>query len=195
MNNNRNWTVLLIGGSSGTGKSSIAYELAKYYGVNVMEVDDIHLSIETVTTKDAYPAIHYWDNGPDWKAIGVEGNVNWLINVGKEMLPVLKALVNRHLEDNLPIIIEGDFIHPELALAFDNPEVKLIYISEPDINQIIQNYLSREGGEPQQYRAEISIAYGKWIADACKQHNIKIIDARPWDTALSRIISVIEKLE
>lgn len=191
MSNERNWTVLIIGGASGTGKSSIAYKIAKYYGVNVMEADDIHLAVEVVTTKDTYPAIHYWDKGPDWKAIGVEANVNWLISVSKEMLPVLKALVNRHLEDKVPLILEGDFIHPELAAAFDDSEVKIIYINEADKEQIIQNYLSREGGEPQQYRAEISIAYGKWLADSCKQNNIKIIEARPWDTALARAFKEI----
>ena len=52
MNIDRNWTVLFIGGSSGTGKSSIAYEIARFYGVNVLEVDDVLLSVETVTTDD-----------------------------------------------------------------------------------------------------------------------------------------------
>ncbi|MBU3145193.1 hypothetical protein [Clostridium sp. CF012] len=38
MNRDRNWTVLFIGGASGMGKSSVAYELAHFYNVNVMEV-------------------------------------------------------------------------------------------------------------------------------------------------------------
>ena len=42
MNKDRNWTVLFIGGASGVGKSSIAYEIARFYGVNVLEADDIH---------------------------------------------------------------------------------------------------------------------------------------------------------
>lgn len=188
MNTDRNWMVLFIGGSSGTGKSSIAYETARFYGVNVLEADDVHLCVETVTTKESFPAIHYWNTDVNWKNIGVDGNVNWLIDVSKEMIPVLKALVNRHLEDKLPVIIEGDFIYPEFTISFDNPEVKSIFINEPDINQIIRNYFTREGGGLQHYRAEISIAYGKWIADTCKQNNIKIIEARPWDTALTRII-------
>lgn len=188
MNIDRNWTVLFIGGSSGTGKSSIAYEIARFYGVNVLEVDDVYLSVETVTTKENFPALHYWGTGVDWKSIGVDSNVNWLIDVSKEMIPVLKAIVNRHLEDKLPIIIEGDFIYPEFTISFDNPEVKSIFIYEPDINQIMQNYLSREGGDLQQYRTEISIAYGKWLADTCKQNNIRVIEVRPWDTALTRAI-------
>ena len=188
MSNNRNWTVLFIGGPSGTGKSSIAYEIARFYGVNVLEVDDIHLSIETVTTKESFPAIHYWNTGVDWKDIGVDGNVNWLIDVSKEMIPVLKELVNRHIEDKLPIIIEGDFIYPEFTMSFENPEVKSIFVNESDINQILQNYLSREGGDLQNYRAEISVAYGKWITDTCNQNGIRLMESRPWDTALTRAI-------
>lgn len=87
--NNRNWTVLFIGGPSGTGKSSIVYEIARFYGVSVLEVDDVHISVETVTTKESFPAIHYWSTGVDWKDVGVDGNVNWLIDVSKEMMPVL----------------------------------------------------------------------------------------------------------
>lgn len=188
MNNDRNWTVLFIGGASGTGKSSIAYEIAQFYGVNVLEVDDIHLSVEAVTTKESFPAIHYWNTGVNWEEIGVTGNVNWLIDVSKEMIPVLKELVNRHIEEKLPIIIEGDFIYPEFANSFENPEVKSIFVNESDINQILQNYISREGGDLQHYRAEISIAYGKWIADTCNQNGIRLIEARPWDTVLTRAI-------
>lgn len=189
MNNDRNWTVLFIGGASGTGKSSIAYEIGRFYGVNVLEVDDIHLSVEKVTTKESFPAIHYWDTGINWKNVGVDGNVNWLIDVSKEMIPVLKELVNRHIKDKLPIIIEGDFIYPEFTNSFGTPEVKSIFVNETDINQILQNYLSREGGDIQHYRAEISIAYGKWITDTCNQNGIRVIESRPWDTVLTRALN------
>ncbi|GIP44408.1 hypothetical protein J45TS6_28670 [Paenibacillus sp. J45TS6] len=57
MNKDRNWTVLFIGGASGSGKSSIAYEIARFYGVNVLEVDDVHLSVKTVTTKEHFPVV------------------------------------------------------------------------------------------------------------------------------------------
>ena len=188
MNNDRNWTVLFIGGASGMGKSSIAYEIARFYGVNVLEVDDVHLSVETVTTKESFPAIHYWNTGVNWKDIGVEDNVKWLIDVSKEMIPVLKALVDRHIEDDVPIIIEGDFIYPEFTQSFQNPKVKSIFVNETDINQIVENYLSREGGDLQHYRAEISIAYGKWIEDTCKQNGISVVESRPWNTALIRAL-------
>lgn len=191
MNNDRNWTVLFIGGASGIGKSSIAYKIARYYGVNVLEVDDVHLSVKTVTTKEHFPVIHYSDSDIDGKYFGVDGTVNWLIDVSKEMVPVLKELANRHIEDKLPIIIEGDFIYPELTLSFDNPQVKSIFVHESDKNQIVQNYLAREGGKLQHDRAEVSIYYGDWIADTCKRNGIELIESRPWNTALKRAIKCL----
>lgn len=187
----RNWTVLFIGGASGTGKSSLAYEIARAYGVNVLEVDDIHLSVKMVTAKEKFPAIHYWDSGVNWKDVGIEGNLNWLIDVSKEMAPILNELANRHIEDDLPIIIEGDFIFPEFTASFDNPKIKSIFVQEPDKNQILQNYAAREGGDLQHYRADISASYGNWIAATCKQNRISLIEAKPWDTVLSRAIECL----
>ncbi len=170
------------------GKSSAAYELARFYKVNVMEADDICQAIKAMTTKELLPAIHYWSSGIDWMDIGVSGNVKWLIDVSKEMIPGIKAIVNNHIEADVPVIIEGDFVHPELTVSFENPKVKSIYINEPDKDQILQNYLAREGGELQHFRADISIEYGAWLVDTCEKLGIKVVESRPWNTVVNRII-------
>ena len=191
MNRDRNWTVLFIGGASGMGKSSVAYELARFYKVNVVEADDICQAVEAMTTKALLPAIHYWSSGINWMDIGVSGNVKWLIDVSKELIPAIKAIVDNHIESGVPVIIEGDFIHPEFTVSFDNPKVKSVYINEPDKNQILQNYLAREGGELQHFRADISIEYGAWLVNTCEKLGIKVIESRPWNTGVDRIIESI----
>lgn len=191
MNRDRNWTVLFIGGASGTGKSRAAYELARFYNVNVIEVDDICQGIKAMTTKEILPAIHYWSTGINWMDIGVRGNVKWLIDVSKEMIPGLKAIVNNHIESDIPVIIEGDFIHPEFAVSFENPKVKSIYVYEPDKNQILQNYFAREGGELQHFRGDISAEYGDWLVDTGAKLGINVIESRPWNTLVDRIIESI----
>ena len=185
---NRNWTVLLIGGASGTGKSSFAYELARFYEVNVLEADDIVQALKAMTTRELLPSIHYWSTGMNWIDIGVAGNVNWLIDVSKEMIPGLRAVVNRHIEDKVPVIIEGDFIHPEFAVFFKNPEVRSLFVQESDKEQILNNYLAREGGDLQYFRADVSAAYGSWLSNTCNKLGIKMIESRPWDTSLNRAI-------
>lgn len=188
MKKTRNWTVLLIGGASGMGKSSVAYELAHFYNVNVIEVDDICQAVKAMTTRETLPSIHYWSTGINWKDIGVRGNVNWLIDVSKEMIPGIKAIVENHIEADIPVIIEGDFIHPDIMAFFKDHRVKKVYIYEPDREQILQNYLVRESGDLQDYRADISVEYGKRLVESCGKLGIKVIESRPWETVVARVI-------
>jgi len=195
MNNlskNRNWTVLLVGGASGTGKSCFAKAIARHYAISVLEIDDIGQSLKAMTTKDTLPALHYFSTGVDWRDIGVSENVNWLIRVSKEMIPALTAIIKRHIEDDVPIIMEGDFLYPDLAASFSGSEVKSLFIIERDKNQILQNLINREGGSPQHYRADISIAYGKWLSEECKKRGLNVIESRPWNNALSRSLEYLE---
>lgn len=187
----RNWTVLLIGGASGMGKSKVAYALARFYNVNVIEVDDICQAVEAMSTKEILPAIHYWSTGVNWLDIGVKGNVKWLTDVSKELIPGLTAIVNNHIEANIPVIIEGDFIHPDLMKSFISPKVQSLFIYESDKNQVLKNYQAREGGELQHFRADISAQYGKWLVDISRETGIKVIESRPWCTVRDRIIEIL----
>lgn len=191
MESSRDWTVLFIGGASGSGKSSAAHELGRLYGVNVMRAGDVFRAVRAMTSKEAYPAIHYWSNGINWMDIGVNGNVQWLFDVSKELVFGLKAIVESHLGDDMPIIIEGDFLNPQFTASFENTKVKSIFIHEPDKNQLLNNYLAREGGEPQDFRADISVEYGKQLSEVCINLGIKVIEARPWNTIVLRILEHI----
>jgi len=188
----RNWDVLLIGGPSGCGKTTIAYELARFYQVNVVKVDDIGQALKAMTTVETLPVLHYWDTGVNWREVGVTACVEWLINVSKEISPAIKAIVEKvHIADSEPCIIEGDFIHPELCAGFDNVRVKSIFVRETDVDQISQNYLKREG-RLQPYRAEGSRDHGNWLADTCAKYGIPVVEARPWDDLMERIIDCIQ---
>lgn len=189
MHRDRNWTVLFVGGASGTGKSSAAYALGRYYGVNVLEVDDVYQAIKAVTSAEAMPAVHQWSAGANWMDVGIQGNVDWLRRVSREIAPGLRSIVEGHIETQVPVIIEGDFLDPALIRSFDPAQVQGLVIHEPDRDQLLQNYLRREGGEPQHYRADISVAYGNWLADTCEELGIAVFAARPWNTLLERIAS------
>src|SRR3954468_7813209 len=56
----RKWQVLLLGGASGVGKTSVSYRLAQHLGVGLTEVDDFHLILEKMTTPVQMPLLHFW---------------------------------------------------------------------------------------------------------------------------------------
>ena len=61
----RDWTILLVGGASGVGKSSVSYRLAHHYGVSITEVDDFQVILEGMTTPDQYPVLHFFRTRPN----------------------------------------------------------------------------------------------------------------------------------
>lgn len=187
MNQERNWTVLCLGGASGMGKTCVAQALARTYGVNMMEVDDIHQAVKAISNKALLPMVHYWETGMNWMEVGVAGNVKWLTEVSLELIPAIRSVVDNHLDGNVPLILEGDFLHPALLASFQDPWVRTLIVHEPDEEQIVHNYLAREGGERQAFRASVSSAYGAWLSEEGNRLGIPVVEARPWETAVDRI--------
>jgi len=187
----RNWDILIIGGASGSGKTSISRRLARYYEIDLVRVDDFQTLLEAITTPETLPEIHYWNTNPNWRDEGVDAAIGRLIDVGRVLTSGLKEVINDHLSENIPMILEGDFILPELPASFGNPRIKSIFIHEPSKEQILQNYLEREG-EVQQFRADVSHLYGNWLAESCAKYGVKVVESRPWDNLMARIFQCIE---
>ena len=54
------WTVLLLGGASGVGKSMLSHRLGRRLGVNLTEIDDFQIVLETATAPEQLPLVHFW---------------------------------------------------------------------------------------------------------------------------------------
>jgi len=187
----RSWDILIIGGASGSGKTSISRPLSRIYGVDLVRVDDFQTFLEATITPEMIPTLHYWKIEPNWRDMSVEWVVERLKSVSRAWIPGLTAVINDRLEENIPMILEGDFIHPELISSFSNPRIKTIFVHEPSREQILQNYHIREG-KHQPHRADISHAYGNWLAEDCARRGIAVIEPRPWDSVVDRVIEILE---
>jgi len=56
-NRSHNWKVLLIGGSSGVGKTVAARELANYLSLSLLLLDDVRLALQQATSSETNPAL------------------------------------------------------------------------------------------------------------------------------------------
>ena len=187
---NRDWDVLIIAGASGCGKTSVARLLARFYGVDIVAVDDFQVLLNAMTTPQTLAPLHYWDTHPNWANEAIEATVGQLIDVGKALMPGLAAVINNHLQEKTPMILEGDFILPQLCATFKNSPVKSLCIYEGEKQQIIENYRRREGSV-QEHRATVSCAYGKWLKSQCEQYHLPVIASRPWESVLQRSIAAL----
>ncbi len=194
----RNWQVLLLGGASGVGKTSVSYRLAQHFGVGLTEVDDFQVILEKLTTPEQMPLLHFWRTHREeflrWTG---QERLAHFIRVCKEVFgPALEAVIANHLETSTPVVLEGDFILPALAALAKYEEieplgqVKALFIYEDDETQIARNFGRREGRE-QNERARSSWLFSEWLRQDCARLNLQAIPARPWDKVFERALTAI----
>jgi 2-phosphoglycerate kinase len=192
----RDWQILLIGGASGVGKTKLSYQLARHYGVNLIEQDDFQTFFEKVITPEQQPLLHFWrTNWDEFLSWSDEQHLEHFIRVSREVFqPGFEAVIANRLEAKSLAILEGDFILPDLAAKTRFAEeanegrVKALFLYEEDETQIAANYLAREG-EEQPLRAHWSWLANQWLRSECERLGVPAIPARPWETVLERAIS------
>jgi 2-phosphoglycerate kinase len=198
-NENRSWQVLLLGGASGVGKTSVSYRLARHFGVGLTEVDDFQVILEKLTTPEQLPLLHFWRTHPaEFNQLTEQARLDHFMRVCREVFgPALEAVIANHLETSTPVVLEGDFILPALAALpryeeiAANGRVKALFIYEEDEGRIVRNFGRREGSE-QQGRARSSWLFSEWLRQECARLNVPAIPARPWDTVFERALAAIQ---
>lgn len=198
MNNgipHRPWEVLLLGGPSGTGKTSVSYRLAQHFRIGITEVDDFQVILERMTTPEEQPVLHYWRTHPDATQMSPEEIVKLTIAVGQIMTPALEAVIANHIESQAPIVLEGDFILPVVATLFPRSQVRTIFLYEESEEQLRQNFLQREPDYGlQEKRARVSWLYGQWLKQEAERAGALALPARPWDDVFERILAALREL-
>ena len=195
------WRVLLLGGASGVGKSQVSYRLARHYGVSVVAVDDFQTVLEHMTTPAEQPVLHYWRTHHDeWRALDDDGKLAYTLRYAGVMAQALEHVIANHLESAAPVVLEGDFILPELALRSTHGDeaadgrVRAIFLYEEDEAQIARNYAAREGRD-QSGRARLSWRYSEWLRGEAQRLGLPAVAARPWETVLERSIAAVDGAE
>lgn len=194
----RTWQVLLLGGPSGTGKTAVSYRLAKHYGVGITEIDDFHVLLVRMTTPEQQPALHFWKTNPASEQLSAAEIMTHLLEDGRAMTPGLDAVIGNHLETQIPVVLEGDFIHPALAAQTsfsgqrNDLRVRAVFLHEPDEQQLVNNFLLREPERgPQTKRAQVSWLHGQWLKQEAERLGLPVVAARPWGTVLERTIAAV----
>ncbi|GAA0210836.1 hypothetical protein GCM10010492_05750 [Saccharothrix mutabilis subsp. mutabilis] len=184
------WRVLLIGGASGSGKSALSYPTARARGAALVEVDDLVVATQAVTTPAAQPALHYWRTNSD-AGLTADEVVEAQVALARALEPALAAVIENHLDTDLPLVLEGDYLLPEFCAKW-GPEVRSVLVHEPEAGQLERNYLIREPSSgTQRKRAHDSAQYAAWLAAEAGRHGVPLLTARPWSTALDRLADAL----
>jgi len=203
---NPSWRILLIGGVSGVGKSFLAQHISRHSGISVMQVDDIRLALQSVTTLDQQPGLHFFVNSDLIAKEGIwslnpEQLCEGLITVGQIVSKALLRVIGHHVATDSPLIIEGDGILPSIVERIDfgiREKVSTVFLVEPDERMILNNMIERGRGfeeanvSEQQTQAKMNWLFGQHIQREAGRLQLPILPPRPYSTLNERALRLLK---
>lgn len=206
------WNVLLVSGCSGVGKSRVARRIARRHGASVLQVDDIRLALQRVTTPAEQPALHYFLGDFAIARQSVDEMLRGYVGVAEALAPALEIILAHHLSAPRPdrLVIEGDGILPRLAALKSIPggapngsdlltadRLRGVVVYEPEPWAILANMRARGRGidvappKEQEAWARASWRYGLWLRDEALRAGVPALPARPYATLVARVLAAV----
>ena len=197
--------IILIGGASGVGTSTIAFELASRLGIpSVMGTDSIREVMRRSISKDLVPVL-YESSYTAWKSLRIPTDDfkcdKHILGFERHIEPVLigiESLIDRSLTEGLSIIIEGTHIVPGF--------MKEKYASMPNIITIILT-LSSEKMHKKRFSARAKVSarpmerylknfkiirkINNYIVEMAKENDIPVIENVSISQSVEKCLEII----
>lgn len=197
------WTVLLIGGPSGVGKSTVAERMGLRFGLPWLQVDDLRLALQRsrVSLPQGTAALYFFEETADVWRLPPERLRDGLITVGEVMSPAIEVVVENHVDQHLPVVLEGDgilpaiFARPSVQVRVERGRVRAVFVVEPDEAVMLGNMRARgrgiDGRTEDELRTEARAKwlYGQWLAAEARHCGLPVLESRPWTTLVERIVA------
>ncbi len=198
--------IVLIGGTTGVGKSTIATEVAHRLGITrISSTDSIREVMRGIFTKDLMPAI-YESAFNAWRGlrVPVPHGANPVIVGFREQTAVVttgvKALIDRAVLEGMSMVIEGVHLVPGYldASAFKNARVVQIVLGVEDEKSHLSHFYIRdvqtEGSRPlERYRSNFESirVLGRYIEDLAREHDIPVLYSYQLDRTVADVLEYV----
>lgn len=198
--------IILIGGTTGVGKSTIATEVAHRLGITrIVSTDSIREVMRGIFSKDLMPAI-YESSFNAWRGlrIPVPAGANPVIVGFREQTAVvttgIKSLIERAVLEGVSMIVEGIHLVPGYLdhSEFHNASVVQLIVTVDDEDAHRSHFYIREvqtdGGRPlEKYRANFENIrlLGHYIEDLAKEHGTPLVHSLQLDKTVAETLELI----
>ncbi len=181
--------VILVGGTTGVGKSTLATMLAARLGITrVIATDVIRQVLRAFFTREAMPTVHH----SAFEAGGIDGYADQAEHVGTG----IAAIVERAVNEAKPVVVEGVHVLPgALAAELCGRCVlveALVVVADEELHR--GHFSHRPGSRPaQRYLAgfEDIRALQAHLMAMANERDVAVIDNESVDAALGSLMELV----
>ncbi len=192
-------TIILLGGTSGIGKSSVALELAHILGIQqVIGTDTIREIMKNVIAPNLIPALHY-SSYEAWRSIPYKVKENRVVVGFREQALAVSAGVNaaieRSLNEGISLILEGVHLVPELITPHPNVTMAVMHVANSDVHK--SRFVSRAEATHYQRDAQhyidsmVAIAdIQAYLVESARSVDVPVIENEEFGATVSSILDL-----
>lgn len=197
--------IVLIGGTTGVGKSTVATEIAHRLGITrIVSTDSIREVMRGIFAEDLMPAI-YESSFNAWRGlrVPVPHGVSPVIVGFREQAAVvatgMKSLIDRAVAEGVSMVLEGIHIVPGYIepSQFSNASVVqlVLAVDEEEAHQshFYVREIQTEGTRPfERYRANFTNIrlLGRYIEDLAVERGIPVVHSVQLDQAVAEVLEL-----
>ena len=180
------WRILLIGGSSGTGKTTLSRTLGQHFGSQVIEGDDLRWAVEAAVPKGLDPDLHLFADADVWdRSPGVI--VEQTIRSSRRLRAISEAVIKRHYTQDSRLILEAFWLLPAFTAQQQFAGVDMT-------GHVRSLFLFDDAWEPQQGLGNQDVALANFnvlVRDEALRFGLPILTSRPRATLLTRAVDLV----
>ena len=181
--------VILVGGASSVGKTTVARALSERLRVPHVELDAI-LDDRDPSLNPLGGPIEIWDRPP-------EELCALLVSAAEAATPLLEEQVRARATTG-GAVIEGERVHPALIARMQAAHLATgVLIIEADAERLHQTLMARSRSFhrlPEARRravAEVDRRYGAWLTQEAARRALASVPSQPWETLAQRCLAAV----
>lgn len=189
--------LLLVGGTAGSGKTTVAQTLAHDLGAGWLQLDTVWIALKAAAVPGS----------PELEVLDVAGRIAdensdeqvlaEVVAAGEAVCRVLPDVFAFELDTHSVMVADGGWLLPSFitGLRLPDTEVRCVFLQHADVEGVAAALAPRlEGRAPRErhHRANLRIwQYGAWVSVEARARDLPVLDPVPFTTLLDRVKAVL----
>jgi len=185
--------LVLVGGSAGSGKTTLAQTMAGDLGAGWLQLDTVWIAMKAAAGHGS-PAYSLLDVAGRMRRGGDSDDELLAAHVAasEAVCAVLPEVFAFELETRPVLVADGAWLLPSFIAGLELPdtEVRCVFLQHADVDGVAAALAPRLGGRPPQERHMRTNRqvwqYGAWVCEQARVHDLPVLDPLPFATLTDR---------